>query len=135
MNIDGSIDPFYRYKRPIFKLILDEKHSKTIIQNISEISKSINRNPKMLEKYFSSKLSVATKLNKNTLEIKKILQLEILDNYFQQFIDKYVLCSVCNNPETDMTKSDNIILLCNACGNKTIIQILSKIDKNIFNTM
>lgn len=45
------------------------------------------------------------------------------------FIDKFVLCAACKNPETDLviTKSEDIIRDCKACGQQTKVDMRHKL--------
>src|ERR1700753_567524 len=50
---------------------------------------------------------------------------ELLDG----FIDKFVLCGSCKNPETDIiiTKTEDILLDCKACGQRTRVDMRHKL--------
>lgn len=54
---------------------------------------------------------------------------ELLDN----FIDKFVLCSSCKNPETDLkvNKEQNILRDCKACGKRSNVDMRHKLTTYI----
>lgn len=134
MNIDGSTDPFYRYKRS--KLDLEFRRDKIIIKNAGKITRELNRDIKLIAKFLNSLISTQIAIKGETIEIKKILTEGELDNYFQIFIDNYVLCKKCNNPETSINKRNNQIEMnCSACGLTNSFNPKSKIDNIIFNNI
>ena len=135
MNITNSDDPFYRYKRPKFKLQIFNK--KTWILNIHSIAKSLDRNPKLLEKYLGKCCSTSSKINKqNILEINSCTDESTLDLYLKIFIERYVLCPSCQIPETILSKkNDKIELDCSACGNTNLIDMKLKYDVLIYNNL
>lgn len=124
VNIDTSNDdPFYRYKMPKLIAKIEGKGNgiKTVIVNMADIAKALNRPASYPTKFFGTErgAQVNTKGDKYIVNGKydeKELQ-ELLD----KFIKKYVLCPECGNPETNMrvSKSKNIIQgKCVACGNR-----------------
>lgn len=123
MNIGGnSNDMFYRYRMPKLELIFENKKGGiTIIKNIDIIAEKLERPVKMIGKYISKNIgcSAKVKLNKGMILIGKWDD-DRLNNIIQQFINKFVLCPECSNPETDYEENKkNIILKCRACGKIT----------------
>ena len=55
INIDGSTDPFYRYKRDKLNLRLNIGRKRTYITNILDIESKINRDLKLIKKYLNKK--------------------------------------------------------------------------------
>ena len=47
-----------------------------------------------------------------------------------EFINKYVMCKNCNNPETEFDYKKEQIINCNACGYNNKMKIKKKINKN-----
>jgi len=83
-------------------------------------------------KFFAFDLSVqySFKNNKHTLgsarsatELQKLLDI---------FIDKFIVCGSCGNPETVLRISKNqLVLYCKACGYKTVIQYIHRVTDYI----
>lgn len=92
---------------------------KTVIANMAEIGKALNRPPTYPTKYFGCELGAQTQFDfKNDRFIvngdhdSSKLQ-DILDG----FIRKFVLCPGCDNPETIIiVKKNQIFQTCKACG-------------------
>lgn len=116
-NIGDSIDPFYRYKRPL--AVLETKKNTTIISNIDAIAKSLHTEPKYILYYIQ--LAKSTSVSTRG-EIKMVLNKAEIENIINQFISEYILCQVCNYPELVIKKEKNqIYSSCNACGNSCSI--------------
>jgi len=123
INICGT-DPiddiFYRYKRQ--KAIVVSNKNTTIFTNINEISKNLERDPKLLinflKKYFGTNMIYK---NNTLITTKTITSLEY-DDAINKFIQLNILCNKCNLPETILSIGKNkTILSCKCCSN---IQIL-----------
>jgi len=125
INIRRDVkDSFYRYKMPKIVAKIEGKGNgiKTVIPNMSDIAKALSRPPTYPTKYFGFELGAQVKCeDKNDRYIingqheSKKLQ-DLLDG----FIDKFVLCAHCKNPETDLIINKNgIIRDCKACGKRS----------------
>jgi len=123
-NVNREVnDAFYRYKMPaiIAKVEGQGNGIKTVIVNMVDIARALNREAIFPTKYFGIELGAQTQIDKknerfivNGSHDCDKLQ-EILDGY----IKKFVLCQVCENPETTLTVvREDIIQTCMACGNK-----------------
>lgn len=94
---------------------------KTVIVNMVDIARALNREAIYPTKYFGIELGAQTQIDKknerfivNGSHDGDKLQ-DILDGY----IKKFVLCQQCENPETKLTVSrEDIYETCMACGNK-----------------
>lgn len=109
-------DPFYRYKRPT----IDEKLEKNFIKivNIDEISKSIQRTNNELCQWFKKRVGANVRVDGGNLVInsKKNRNIE-LEDILEEFIEGYVICRDCGNPETWYSPYKTRVLLnCKACG-------------------
>ena len=112
-NID-DINFRYQMSKMIIKVEGKGNGIKTIIVNLEDISKSLNRRSDIILKYFSYSLGSITE--KNNI-IKGPHKLETLNELLNKFIEKYVLCSFCSNPETIYTFENNMLTIdCTACG-------------------
>lgn len=133
-NINPNIvDPHYRYKMP--KIIITtpkNKSKKTNLHNLYQISTSINRDEKILSKYISTELNTNNKITRNNdvknsdldsntfiLTLNGTFSAKQIQSVIFKFIEKYVLCDKCSNPETVYKykpKDDIFERFCLACG-------------------
>jgi translation initiation factor 5 len=133
INIRRDVqDPFYRYKMPKLMIKIEGKGNgiKTVIPNMSDIAKSLNRPPSYPAKYFGSELGAQVILNEKDSRyiVNGAHQDEKLQSLLDVFIDKFVLCGACKNPETFMiVKNDKITLDCLACGQQTAVDLVHRL--------
>lgn len=125
-----NMDQFYRYKMPKLLAKVEGKGNgiKTVIVNMVEIAKALQRPPAYPTKYFGCELGAQTQIDlKNERYIVNgshdadKLQ-EILDG----FIEKFVLCPDCENPETVLNvepRKEKIGQSCKACGYSGVLHM------------
>lgn len=102
-------DPFMRYKRQI--VILQMVKGYTVITNLSEISHSLGRPMSDIISYIGK--SLGTNVSQNRLR-GTIFTIKQIEDILECYIEKHVLCSICQNPETEILKNKR---RCKACGN------------------
>ncbi|TLY46859.1 MAG: eukaryotic translation initiation factor eIF-2-beta/eIF-5 family protein [Gammaproteobacteria bacterium] len=139
-------DPFYRYKMPSLQARIEggRRKTKTVLINLEDMCKSLNRPPLYVLKYFAYELGTSSQLSKLS-GVNKYMLLGVFDviklrEILAKFIDKFVICINCNNPETKLIidepltkKTDtSLSLLCQACGNHNR---LSKNTRGVDNKM
>jgi len=123
VDYKASGDEKQRYKMPT---ILTKTESggngvKTVFANIEDVSAAIFREADVLHKYFGYELGAqATYVSKeNKYLVMGEFPVDILQKKVFEFIEKFVLCSKCRSPETDVEagpKGRTVVLRCRACG-------------------
>ena len=109
VNIPRSaIDPFYRYKRNVIQT-QGGKGNNTVVKNIDAIAKQLDRSPEQIATFFRKKLSVNVRIDKRGFIMAGQYTIPMLEDLLEEYIEKYILCPECGNPET--TKDG-----CKACG-------------------
>lgn len=98
---------------------------KTVIPNMSAISTALTRPPAYSAKFFGFELGALTFIDAKTdrYGVNGAHEAEKLASLLDTYIQKFVLCADCKNPETDLiikNKSD-IYRDCKACGSKTLV--------------
>ncbi|KAJ2999486.1 hypothetical protein HDV02_002799 [Globomyces sp. JEL0801] len=87
---------------------------------MSAVAKALSRPPSYTTKFFGSELGTQTKLDdkNDRYIINGAHEAEKLQDLLDVFIEKFVLCASCKNPETEFefTKDDVILKDCKACG-------------------
>ncbi|EPR80009.1 Eukaryotic translation initiation factor 5 [Spraguea lophii 42_110] len=134
LNIDPTItDSFYRYKMP--SITLAHEKNNTVLLNLYEISSSLNFDVELIHKYITMELGCAGKIDKNN---RIILNGKFDSNHLQKilynFIENYILCPQCRNPEGKYKiKNNSLRFECLACGckskfgeNKFLIHVVKK---------
>jgi len=126
-------DPFYRYKMERIQSKIEGKGNgiKTVVANLPSVAQSLARPPSYVIKYFGFELGAQT--NTNPKDDRWIIngahQSDKLQESLDGFINKFVLCKDCKNPETEFVVKDGRILLdCKACGQRTNVDIRHKLS-------
>ncbi|KAI9511907.1 eukaryotic translation initiation factor 5 [Russula earlei] len=138
VNIRRDVDDkFYRYRMPVLLTKIEGKGNgiKTVVPNMSDVARALSRPPTYPTKFFGSELGAQTSVDEkndryivNGAHDAKRLR-ELLD----AFIDKFVLCGSCKNPETDLiiTKNELIVRDCKACGERTGVDMRHRLSTYI----
>lgn len=136
LNVNRKVtDQFYRYKMPKLIAKVEGKGNgiKTVIVNMVEVGKALARPAEYPTKFFGCELGAQTQMDKkndryivNGSHNGDKLQ-EILDS----FIEKFVLCEECDNPETQFVvqpKKEKITSVCSACGHSSLIDMRHRLS-------
>ncbi|KUL89846.1 hypothetical protein ZTR_02900 [Talaromyces verruculosus] len=117
-------DPFYRYKMEKLQAKIEGKGNgiKTVVVNLNTVAQSLARPPEYLIKYFG--FEIGAQANAKPTDDRWIINgahdAPKLQDLLDGFIDKFVLCKKCKNPETEVILKDNRITLdCKACGQRS----------------
>ena len=126
-------DAFYRYKMEKVQTKIEGKGNgiKTVIINLSSIAQSLSRPGAYVIKYFGFELGAQTNIDPRDDRwiINGSHDAPKLQDYLDGFINKFVLCKKCKNPETDVVvKDDRITLDCKACGARSDVDIRLKLS-------
>lgn len=122
--LKNTKDPHYRYKMPKLTAKVEGSGNgiKTVITNMIQIAKSLDRPPSYPLKYFGCELGAQVTMNLDIFVVNGSHDPEKLQQLLYGFIKKFVLCTKCTNPETVLTIANNKIgQKCLACGFDTYI--------------
>ncbi|KAI2805954.1 hypothetical protein RDWZM_009403 [Blomia tropicalis] len=139
VNVNRNLsDQFYRYKMPKLIAKVEGKGNgiKTVIVNMVEIAKALNRPPMYPTKYFGCILGaqVNCDVKNERYIVNGSHESGKLQDLLDGFIKKYVLCASCENPETVLTvnkKKETISSSCKACGYSCNISMKDKLSTYI----
>lgn len=134
VNIRGDVsDSFYRYKMPELLTKIEGKGNgiKTVLPNVSDVAKALARPPGYPTKFFGYELGAQTILDEKNDRyiVNGAHDASRLRELLVAFIDKFVLCPNCKNPETDLilTKNDDVFRTCKACGDRSLVDMKHKL--------
>lgn len=126
-------DAFYRYKMERIQTKIEGKGNgiKTVVVNLSSVAASLARPGAYVIKYFGFELGAQTNIDPKDDRwiINGAHDSAKLQDHLDGFINKFVLCKKCKNPETDVhIKDDHIVLDCKACGQRTDVDLRLKLS-------
>ena len=121
-------DPNYRYKiaKPIITVSGKKGNRTTCFENSEYYSQNMGGCPSLfLGKYIGNKISCPSNFDKekNCLSWKGEYTKEQIESHLKDFIKIYILCPICDYPETKMFLDPKkfIGLNCKSCGGKFMI--------------
>lgn len=104
---------------------------KTVVPNMSDVARALSRPPTYPTKFFGCELGAQTTFDEKSDRyiVNGAHDATRLRELLDVFIDKFVLCGSCKNPETDLiiNKQDMIIRDCKACGQRTNVDMRHKL--------
>ncbi|MEM5820825.1 MAG: hypothetical protein QXP34_00685 [Candidatus Aenigmatarchaeota archaeon] len=110
-----------RYALPEIEVRYEK--NKTYILNIKEILFKLKREKEEFKGDFSRIVGIPARFEKDVLVLNGIINKEVLKRKLEEYVKVFVICDVCNKPETRIVIENNIkYLKCDACGNKKIIR-------------
>ncbi len=124
-------DISYRYRMPSISVI--NQKNKTVINNINEIASALETNPEFIIDFFRKKFSISIKYDNksNYVELKSILQID-LQNALFEFIEYFIICPLCKNPETELyIKKESLYIKCKACSNNSKVNMVNKLTEKV----
>ncbi|KAK7033249.1 eukaryotic translation initiation factor 5 [Favolaschia claudopus] len=137
VNIRRDVDDkFYRYRMPILLTKIEGKGNgiKTVLPNMSDVARALSRPPSYTTKFFGCELGAQTSTDEKNERyiVNGAHDANRLRELLDGFIEKFVLCKSCKNPETELIilkvgRSEDIIRDCKACGERTGVDMRHKL--------
>lgn len=137
VNIRRDVDDkFYRYRMPLLTTKIEGKGNgiKTVIPNMSDVARALSRPPTYTTKFFGCELGAQTSFDEKNERyiVNGAHDANRLRELLDVFIEKFVLCKSCKNPETELVilkngRSEEIIRDCKACGERTTVDMRHKL--------
>uniref|UniRef100_A0A8C5BDZ7 Eukaryotic translation initiation factor 5 n=1 Tax=Gadus morhua TaxID=8049 RepID=A0A8C5BDZ7_GADMO len=135
VNVNRSVlDQFYRYKMPRLIAKVEGKGNgiKTVVVNMVDVAKALNRPPTYPTKFFGCELGAQTQFDakNDRFIVNGSHEANKLQDMLDGFIRKFVLCPECDNPETDLhvnPKKQTIGNSCKACGYRGMLDTRHKL--------
>ena len=103
---------------------------KTVVPNMSDVARALSRPPTYPTKFFGCELGAQTTWDEKSDRyiVNGAHDASRLRELLDGFIEKFVLCGACKNPETDLVIKGGIIIRdCKACGQRTNVDMRHKL--------
>ncbi|WVQ62098.1 uncharacterized protein L199_000236 [Kwoniella botswanensis] len=135
VNIRRDVeDKFYRYKMPLLQIKVEGRGNgiKTVVPNMEDIARALNRPPTYPTKYFGCELGAQTSMANDRYIVNGAHTADRLRELLDSFIEQFVLCPSCKNPETELVitgKSghEDMHRDCKACGRQNGVNMRHKL--------
>lgn len=123
VNIEGKdvvSDDNYRYRMPTLECEY-EKEKWTVVTNLSEIAKALNRPAGELLKFMGVQCCTRFRVREGRYCLRGQFTASGLRLVLRHYIQDFVLCGQCRQPKTAyrVRKSGRIVQKCHACEHRT----------------
>ncbi|MFX1510850.1 MAG: translation initiation factor IF-2 subunit beta [Promethearchaeota archaeon] len=94
--------------------------SRTVVRNFKDLTDTLRRDPKHLLRYLNHELATAGEIRSPQAIFNGRFSSRVLDELIEKYTEEYVVCPVCQRPDTEMRREDRLLMLvCSACGGRT----------------
>lgn len=108
-----------RERFEIPKVKVQREGNRTIIKNLSQIAKTLNRSEEHLYKYMVKSLGTAGILESGRVILQGKFTEDEVQKELNGYVKEYVLCKECQSPDTEFRKEERVLFVkCLACGAK-----------------
>ncbi|MFX0011599.1 MAG: translation initiation factor IF-2 subunit beta [Candidatus Hermodarchaeota archaeon] len=114
-NIPDNVKKLSRFEIPKVEIRIEAKN--TYITNFNKIINTLNRDRKHFIGVFLKKVGTMGEIRGQQLFLKGIYKEQVLNRLIEQYSKMFVLCKICNKPDTEIQREGKkIFLKCTACG-------------------
>ena len=99
---------------------------RTLIMNFKDIAEELRRDPNHLLKFLSGELATLATITEHgtrrRCHNKRRFNTDTIRNLLYIYVNKYVICPVCQRPDSKLIKEKRLwFLQCEACGAKSSV--------------
>lgn len=110
-----------KFEVPKFETIVEA--GRTIITNWKDITGKIPLDQKLLLRFLEHRLGTVGWITGNKAYFQGKFQRTRLNKHLDFFVKEYIICDVCNRPDTELKKEKGqLIKKCNACGAWRVVE-------------
>ena len=114
-KIPDNVKKSSRFEIPKVKIRIESKN--TFITNFSKIINVLNRDARHFLGIFLKKAGTMGEIRGQQLFLKSVYKEQVLNRLIENYTKNYVLCDVCNKPDTEIQREGKKpYLKCAACG-------------------
>lgn len=97
---------------------------RVFIMNFKRICDTINRDPKLVLRFFLKQLGASGNAEGDAAVIYSVVTPKMVKNLLDIFVRDYVICPVCKSPDTLLVRGERKVmqLKCMACGAVTPVK-------------
>ena len=114
-KIPDNVKQLSRFEIPKVELRVESRN--TFITNFNKIIGTLNRDKKHFLGIFLKKAGTMGEIRGQQLFLKGQYKAQVLNRLISNYTKTYVLCSICNKPDTQIQREGKkLYLKCTACG-------------------
>lgn len=114
-NIPENVKKLSRFEIPKVQIRIESKN--TYIINFNRIINTLNRDRRHFLGIFLKKAGTMGEIRGQQLFLKGTYKVQVLNRLIEQYSKAYVLCKICNKPDTEIQREGKKeFLKCTACG-------------------
>ncbi|MFX0073487.1 MAG: translation initiation factor IF-2 subunit beta [Candidatus Hermodarchaeota archaeon] len=114
-KIPDNVKQSSRFEVPKVKIRIESKN--TFITNFNKLINILNRDARHFLGIFLKKAGTMGEIRGQQLFLKGIYKEQVLNRLIENYTKLYVLCDVCNKPDTEIERDGKkLFLKCAACG-------------------
>ncbi|MFW9881464.1 MAG: translation initiation factor IF-2 subunit beta [Candidatus Thorarchaeota archaeon] len=114
-KIPDNVKQSSRFEIPKVELYIESRN--TFITNFNKIITTLNRDKKHFLGIFLKKAGTMGEIRGQQLFLKGQYKDQVLNRLIENYTKTYVLCSICNKPDTQIQRENKkLYLKCTACG-------------------
>jgi translation initiation factor 2 subunit 2 len=119
-ELPEQIDTIERFQIPRPHVI--QQGRRTLIMNFKEIAEELRRDPDHLMKFLLGETATRGNYDGTRAVFQGKFTRDSIRNLIEIYTNKYVICPVCNRPDSHLVKERRLIFLqCDACGARSSI--------------
>ena len=114
-EIPENVKKSSRFEIPKVECRIEARN--TFIVNFNKIINTLNRDRRHFLGVFLKKAGTMGEMRGQQLFLKGVYKDQVLNRLIEQYAKTYVLCDICNKPDTEMQQEGKkLFLKCTACG-------------------
>jgi translation initiation factor 2 subunit 2 len=111
---------FERFNIP--RAIVHSQGRRSVISNFKEIADELRRSPDHLLNFFKNETATRANFDGTRAIFQGRFNYDTIRNLLEIYTNKYVICPVCNRPDTHLVKERRLLFLqCDACGARSSV--------------
>ena len=111
---------FERFNIP--RAIVHSQGRRSVISNFKEIADELRRSPDHLLNFFKNETATRANFDGTRAIFQGRFNYDTIRNLLEIYTNKYVICPVCNRPDTQLVKERRLLFLqCEACGARSSV--------------
>ena len=120
-KIPDNVKKSSRFEIPTVEIRIESRN--TFITNFNKIISILNREKKHFIGIFLKKAGTMGEIRGQQLFLKGQYKEQVLNRLIENYTKTYVLCKICNKPDTEIQREGKkLFLKCAACGARRVIK-------------